>query len=270
MVGMRKKSGKMKPKLNISVKKGTVVALVKKGIPVVIMLGCVTALILGVRAIFVNIPYFKIESINVVAEEKGFAGITSLRDSERLKLYKGKNIFTVNLKKLSQAIGESYPDLDKAVVRRIMPNILEIELSPRIPLARIKSFGSYPVDGEGMILSSSIKLSHPLPVVTGVSMWKRAKVGRILDSSRLRLALTFLKQIKGISAIQQFGVQRIDVSNTRNLLLFLGNDIEVRIGQGGFSKKLGRLKIILQDPNINKDNLEYIDLRFKEAVLGPR
>ena len=241
---------------------------IKKAMPVFIVASFILVLIVFIRTIFLSIPYFSVDRINVVSIGAPFYESDNLRSSELMSRYKGKNIFTADIKKIAAAVWERYPELRGVTVDRLMPNILEIRVKPRLPVAMVKFEDYYPVDSEGVLLPKETKVHKSLPVISGMPFWAKPKIGQPVKSTYTKSVLILLKNIKSVPIINKFGVQRIEIANIQSLVFYLDNGLEIRIGQGDFTEKLKKLEMILKDPNVDKRNLKYIDLRFKDAVLG--
>jgi len=267
---IKKKSVKKKVKSPVSHERERLLFLLKRSIPYFISIGCLIVGLFILRYLFLSIPYFKVKEIQVTGGDRSLQSMKVIEKAEALKMCKGENIFMVNIHELSAGIKDRYPEFKSVKVRRKMPNVLEVNVVPRIPVAMVKTFGYYPIDGEGVILSPEISSNNRLPVISGISIWTRPKIGVRLASGRVDLSLQLLDQLKHYDVIGKFGVQRLEVSNIRNILIFLGTGLEIRMGQDEFEDKLEHLVTILSDDKIDKSNLKYIDLRFKDPVLGTR
>jgi cell division septal protein FtsQ len=267
---MKKKRIVKNKSSQISVNRDRVITFLKKGIPVVIIICVFVAVMLILRQAFFSIPYFRVADIKITSRNADFAGFNSLTDSEMLRMCRGENIFKINIKQLADSIKRDYPQLKNAAVSRVMPNILEIAIVTRVPAAVISSFGNYPVDNERVVLSPDIKFNKVLPVISGLSLWIRPKIGEVLDSGKLLKALQLIKLFKENDISKICSVKGVDMSNKRNVIVVLESGIEVRMGSDKFGSKINKLATILEDDSIDKNNLEYIDLRFDDIVLGPR
>ncbi len=266
MALIKKKDNIKKLKIPIVIKRNIVFTLLKKSIIPLMAICLVLFLYQGIKLIFVKSPYFKISRIDIIPG----TDLVNLDKSEVLESLKGKNIFTVDIKNTARAIHTDYPELKKVVVKRVMPDMLQVVIVPRIPVALIKAFKYFPVDEEAVMLSPQSDVKEGLPIITGISIWARPKKGEILRSDRINSALALLKGIKESKILTEYSLQRIDVSNIRNIAFYLDNALEIKIGHGDLREKLKKLSMVLNDPKIDIDNLEYIDLRFKDTVLGPK
>ena len=214
---------------------------------------------------FGNSRYFKLERIAIVDRSRA----TNLNDAELLKLYKGRNIFSVNIASLASSIKRDNPVIKQAIVRRILPNELEIQIVPRVPVAKVKLRGYFPIDRTGMVLSQDLK-SGALPVIMGLSLWLQPRVGEQLKNRELEKAFQLLDALEESAISAEHNVTAIDISNQRNISLYLENGIEVKIGGEDFPARLKKLRKTFSNPNLDTDSVKYIDLRFRDVVIGPK
>lgn len=212
-----------------------------------------------------NSGYFKVETVKII-DAKNAAQINT---KDLLKLYKGRNIFSIDIRSLSSQIKNDYPVVKDAIVRRILPNRLEIDIVARIPIAKIKSYEYFPIDRSGIVLSPEIKTGN-LPVIIGFSMWLRPRVGQKLENNKLENAFLLIDALNQTNVFSDYSVTTIDTSNYNNLSFYMENGTEVKIGGEDFLERLKKLKQTFSNPKMDKDNIKYIDLRFRDVVIGPK
>ena len=221
----------------------------------------------GLWQFFHNDKFFTIDEI-VVNEEGNY----SLWDGgARLKeLYVGRNIFDVNPKDLEIMIKQEAPQLKTVVVRRVMPNKLEMDITPRMPIAFIDSgHKDIIIDAEGVVLSQTGP-AKDLPQVKGIRFFfSRPSVGERINNAILSRALMLLESLRQKGLSEAFPVKYVDVSDRNNIQLNIIG-ITVKMGSGGFPDNINRLKEILEDPKVDTSDIEYIDLRFEKAIISPR
>jgi len=243
--------------------------ILRKSMPVLIFLSIILLMGVLIRTIFLSMPYFVINKVKVVSIDALFTGKDTVENMESVKNSKGKNIFHIDIQKIAQEIRKKFPELKKVTVKRVMPDILEIRVVIRIPIAVIKLNEYYPVDYEGVLLPPGTKLSKPLPVIEGISTGlSRPKTGDTVNSSQFKSIQVLLKKMRSMEILTKYGIERLEILNADSLVLFIKNGIEVRIGQGDITEKLKKLETILKDPKVDKRVIKYIDLRFKDAVIG--
>lgn len=266
MANIKKKNSSKKIKIPAAIRRNILARLFKKAIIPVIMICLAFIVYHGVKYAFKKSSFFIIETIDI----KGRTALTDLHKSEAVRSCKGKNIFTLNIKELSKVINKAYPEFKKVAVKRVLPNTLEIAVQDRIPVALIKSYKYFPIDKDAVCLSSDMAIKEDLPVISGLSIWMRPESGKALEDERINAAFYIIKTVREMKILGKHKIARIDISNLKNILFYLDNGLEIRVGEEELNNKLMKMKAIFTDPKIDIDNLDYIDLRFKEAILGPK
>ncbi len=239
--------------------------MAKNNVERILRIAVIFVLIAAIYLFLGNSRYFKLDTIEVI--DKSHA--TALKAGDLLSIYKGRNIFGIDIDSLSSQIKRDIPTIKHAIVKRVLPNKLEIDIIPRIPIAKIKSHGYFPIDRTGMVLSPEIKTGK-LPIIIGFSIWLNPKVGTKLENPQVRNAFLLIDALEENAVLSDYAVSAIDVSNYKNLSFYLENGIEVKIGSEDFLDRLNRLKTTFAKPELDKENIKYIDLRFKDVVIGPK
>lgn len=199
-----------------------------------------------------------------------------------LSYLKGKNIFTLDLRKESGYILGLYPDYCKVKLLRVLPNRIFADCAKRIPQAYIKLYRYFSIDEEGALFNSlNQPLDLSLPVISGLeTKIFGPKAGRKYRIPELVLALNIIRQIKSDKALKEYKINKIDTANLAAVSIFISSSfnpasippqrpmyLEVKIGQNDFKNKIIILSgIILQERGKLAD-IKYIDLRFKEPVI---
>ena len=237
--------------------------MAKNKVKRILRVAVIFVLIAAIYLFLGNSRYFKLDTIEVI--DKSHA--TALKAGDLLSMYKGRNIFGIDIDSLSSQIKRDTPTIKHAVVKRVLPNKLEIDIIPRVPIAKIKSHGYFPIDRTGMVLSPEIKTGK-LPIIMGFSIWLNPKVGTKIENPQVRNAFLLIDALEESAVLSDYAVSTIDVSNYKNLSFYLENGIEVKIGSEDFLDRLNRLKTTFAKPKLDKENIKYIDLRFKDVVIG--
>ena len=79
-----------------------------------------------------------------------------------------------------------------------------------------------------------------------------------------------LKEMRRSRLLSEYGIATIDASDIKNLSFYLKNGIEVKIGYENFADRLMMLTKTLRDSRLVTDRVQYIDVRFENAVVGPK
>lgn len=225
----------------------------------------------GVAALVFRSDYFRMKTVEIRSDflDDNLAASTS---NELLRLYAGKSIFSINLSNISRSLGAVYPDARNIVVTIGLPDRIIANLKFRKPVALIGDNNKcYPIDEEGFVLSSvNYKSLKGLPVILGIDI-RRETAGRGRDASRnLGLAIELLRKIKKSRFLASWSANSIDAGDAGNIILYLKGGLEVRIGSEDFSNRLKALEKTLRDTRLMADRIKYIDLRFKDVVIGPK
>lgn len=197
-----------------------------------------------------------------------FAGIRS-----------GLDQTAVNLQDIERHIRRFHPDFQEVRVRRKLPNRIEIFLRRRAAAVRVQLDRLYWIDTTGVILAVSNEPDAHSPVISGLAKPKTpVAVGSQVKSELLGLAIRIVAAVDSRNLLKGHELTQIDVSDTRNLILRVDQEIEVRLGSAEKSmvhkirEKLERLAAYIETKPEEVDPLKirYIDLRFDDIVIGPR
>ena len=260
---MRKKNpGK---KIKKKKKEKTKAAPIKLPVKKLLSFALIFALVAGAYLFLRNSRYFTLTDIKVV--DRGDA--SGLRAEDLFELYKGRNIFDVDINAISFRIQKDYPLAKEVIVRKVLPSSLIVDIASRVPVGKIKANGYFPIDRTGMVLPPEGD-TGALPIISGFSMWLKPRVGERLDNRQLTSAFLLIDALKENTLENSFSATIIDAANHKNLSFYLRNGIEVKIGGDDFPERLKMLKTTLNNQRLDKNDIRYIDLRFRDVVIGPK
>jgi len=246
-------------------------AMLEKAAGFAVALIFIFVIIALAKAFLYKSDYFRLRTIETrsVASETGLA--PSVKYDQLLGLYKGRSVFSINLKNIVRFFEDAYPDAKEIRASVVLPDKIAVDIRCRRPVAFLNGERNYIIDDEGCILSgmygSPLK---NLPVIEGVGTRSPERVGRKFTSDNLKSALELLKEVKKTRFPAKYGVTRINAHDPKNLSFSLANGVEVRIGCENFKDRLRVLEKTIKDPRLVLDRIDYIDVRFEDAVIGPR
>ncbi len=190
---------------------------------------------------------------------------------EFFKLSHKANIFTADPNALSNKIKEAHPEFQNVLITKYLPNRLIATIIDRVAVAKIRVGRIYQVDYEGMTLPQvSGSELESLPLIIGLeSQLFNPSIGKKVKSQRLSKALDLLALIMRAKEFKGSSVELIDVSLPLNTT-FKIDGINIILGEGEFERKLELLSRILGDPKIQRQNVDYVDLRFTDVVIGTK
>lgn len=220
----------------------------------------------GARYYFLNSSVFAVKNI-VVNKDRNYSFASGER---KLKgLYVGRNIFKIDLSQVQALVNSNFPQLRKIEVRRNLPDVLEVDIVSRDPVAVIDSLGGVVIDRAGVVLNVGSD-TEDLVKIRGINFFlNRPQTGERIENKSLDKALVLLEGFKKKIPRGSKSVEYIDISDKSNIVVEV-QGVKVKMGSGDFLRKIGELKDILNDPDINMNDINYIDLRFDNAVISPK
>ncbi len=232
----------------------------------IVLLVLAGSAVYGVKHFFLRSAFFLIKEV-LVNKTKDY----DFNDGEKdvRKNYLGKNIFTVDLKKARLYISNKYPELKKVEVRRVLPDVLEINIIARRPLAVIEGGQKIIIDREGVVLPFGAGAERLIVIKgSGFFLTKPAR-GVKLSNGALEKALTLIGGLEEKMLDYKNEIEFVDVSDRGNVVFGM-KGVAVKMGTSEFSDKIVRLRGILQNPKIDFKGIKYIDLRFDDVVISPK
>jgi cell division protein FtsQ len=172
---------------------------------------------------------------------------------------------------------ESLPWVEHAVVRRALPNKIEVDIAERAPIAYLRQGSDLSlVDAHGVILDAPIRSDFHFPVVTGLTPAMSA------DDRERRMALFagFSQQVESARGGAMDQVSEVDVSDVDDIRARIaglpdgggsaGVPLLVHFGDGDFRAKYLNLLDNVGKWRAAAGRLASVDLRFDgEAIANP-
>jgi len=245
-------------------------AIAQKALEIGIVIVFLAVALVLVRAFLYRSDYFRLKEAEIrdtFLDQRGIQAINTYI----LNSCKGKNVFTLNLKAIDRYLQASYPDAKSISVRLALPDKVVVKMKFRKPVALVRSGRLYAVDEDGFVLpTANSDMLKELTVIEGVGIRYDEKRGKQSSSKNLKLALELLKEMRSARFLSDYGVDSINAQDAQGLSFLLKNGIEVRIGSDNFREGLARLGQTIRDPRLVVDKVKYIDVRFKDVLIGPR
>lgn len=192
-------------------------------------------------------------------------------NSRHLARLEGQNIFLVDLKGVQDRLQAEYPQADRLRIYRQFPDKIFIMAKKREPFAWMNA-GQADVllDKEGVVLMRDNESAGlQLPLIQGVQS-QGAVPGQPVQGKEVGMALDILKAMGEHEVLADYPVSSIDVSNLSRIDFRLANDLNIIIDRDRTRQKLNKLGVLLVQGQLDVKSIQYIDLRFKEPVLGTK
>ena len=252
---------------------GGVVSWLKRHTVKIVILASCLALFVSLGATVKN--YLRASEIFLVRAVQ-LAGNKELTKEKILKLCSLKlpvNIFEIDsrLLKLFRQRLEANPLVRKAEVKRFFPRTLSIVITERKPFAQIKNGPYFMLDKEAVAIPPTARTPFadlPLIVVTDL---KPVVVGKRCVSAGLDISLQFLKLLAEEGFLEKHKITRIQAGDLKNIFLLVDQSPEVRFRWEDveeLKEKIGWLEEVLEEIKGEREKVKYIDLRFKQPVIG--
>lgn len=252
--------------------------------------------ILGTLLYFIFLsPFFQVNKIEVYGSNKisieKIKNIINEQKNEKIALIIPRNIFLIDFEKIEKIILEKFSRIAKLNLKRKLPDSLIVDIKERKPvltwckinknekeaekeaekevkkdedLKEIKIYSCFNLDKEGIVFEKTV---NPLkPVIKSDKEIILAK--RIIEKKYLEDILKIKQEIKNNlkTEIEEFnileGQQKLVVKTIGGWEIYF-NPLK------NISDQLFNLNLVLKEkiPPEQRENLEYIDLRFGNRVF---
>lgn len=183
------------------------------------------------------------------------------------------SIFHVNLRRLGEGLSRVHPEASSIELRRRFPSTLIVDVRLRRAVAQVRWQDRHLlVDEKGIVVVNSNRdPKDSLPVVSGIEAGTELPpVGASLPRAPWEAALIVLKEVHRAGLWERERPFRVELSDRRNIVLFLSDGLEVRLGGERLRARLHLLRKLLDKFSSRRPHIRYLDLRFKDVVIGPR
>lgn len=189
---------------------------------------------------------------------------------------RGRSVLRVPLDERRAQL-EALPWVERATVRRALPNRIEVEIVERTPIAFLRDGSDlFLVDKQGMILDRPVEADFRFPVVTGIT----AAMARDDRAHRMQLMSDFMEQIRQVRSDAGDSVSEIDLSDASDVqTTFAGlqgaggavpGALLVHFGDADFHDKFQVLLNNIGQWEVAAGRVASVDLRFeREVVVNP-
>ncbi len=244
----------------------TVTRLLVIGVFLAIAAGILFTTIRQSWAFITDNPLYAIRTIDIpdpvyltVQEVMGLSGVS-----------KGENILRCSIKDVQKRLLE-HPNIKSAVVKRILPATLCIEIKEREPVAQINIGKNYLIDSEGTVLTWSDKFAaKSWTLIDGVDLKSKVVDNRI-GSEPLMEVLQILKAFRTTVLAACLDITRVDMAAPGGYLFETSKGVSFRFGFGleapDIQEKFGQLTAVLDDLQKKSVAAEVVDLRFNDVVV---
>lgn len=235
-------------------------------------------LIYEVGSFFLYSPRVTLASLDQV-EVAGNRYVPRQAIVERFAADEGKSVLRIPLDDRRKAL-EAIPWVDHAVVARIMPDRIRVELVERTPVAFLRSGTDLGlIDAHGVLLDRPVEGDFQFPVVSGIGESMPAGQ-RELRMGLYTVLLRDLDRVKPGASDHVSEVDLADATDLRVTLAGLGQmgltglddqgPVLVHFGNKDFESKFRVLTENISQWRASAGRVDSVDLRFsKQVVVNP-
>lgn len=224
----------------------------------------------GIMSIIVYSPLFTLQRVVLT-------GNTYLNEEDILtsgRLHKGEPLFQLQTSEVTQNLMKDLR-IESAVVRRRVPDTLEIEVKERMPVATVAcEYGYLDLDRQGKVIGSYKKLRKmPIPLITGTKMHDMY-IGDDNKDKRVAKVLEFLSQLDE-EALNH--LSEVNVTNPDAIMAYTNQAVQIRLGNfERWDEKAKLTRDFLLNLPHARHQIEYVDfsytapfIRLKDKLVDP-
>lgn len=218
--------------------------------------------LLCVVSIFIIIMIFALSPVFVLKNVK-IHGNYYLPDDEVRRISgiaMGENIFQMKVEDIIQTMSKDIR-VERAQVKRVLPDTIDILVVERAPLAIIKCNYGYLEAGQGgIILAAHRNLTNiPVPIVSGFTV-SDLFVGDRLEYENINHVLAYLDQLEWETSTS---ISEINIADPDNVMVYMKGGVQMRMGNiGSLEKKRDITESVSHEIRQGKHPVDYVDARF--------
>lgn len=237
---------------------------VRIGLPVAAFAVLFFLMFQGVRHYLFADDFFRLVAVNVHTD-----GILSPEEMTRIAgVSLGDNVLALDIQKVTVRL-ESDPRVREAVVNRVLPNQISVELKERRQFLRVLPAGTDKVsvmDEDGFLLGPAAADSA-LPVFEDLRPEGKDafKGGRYQDKGMLRMMFQIKNAVSLEPLIGAKKMLAIKVDSIQRIYIGFEGDFGILVSEN-FTEEIGKLEPLRQALEKDMETFEYLDLRFKDVV----
>ncbi len=174
----------------------------------------------------------------------------------------GENLFAYDLSRASERLAE-HPWVLSASVQRKFPQKIQIELTERVPYARIKFEKVFLMDNFGVILSEEKPEYRNLPLIVQPGVKPENFSGeRVIQS---------LKTMHYFNKLSFFEKNPLDIAelkgHSRIIFSTRNRDLQIQMSMETLTEGFKKFMIVLDTLEDDTVKIQMIDLSFKDQVV---
>ncbi len=208
--------------------------------------------------------YFRIKTVEI-DRTLGFL------DKQDFASLNGKSIFSVDVGRFQRSLTGKYPQMAQANIVKKFPNKILVLAKKRAPFAQVYIQNkTFLIDDQGVVLFGAPEKGEKFPLISGIFSRRRITTGSVLSGESTLLALSVIKEFQNNHSFSPYAVAKIDVNNPKEIDFHLSNGLKIIVDKTDIERKIDTLALVLARNRLDTAQVKYIDLRFKDPILGTK
>ena len=156
--------------------------------------------------------------------------------------------------------------IESAVVRRQLPNKIEMDIVERIPVATVAcDYGYLDFDRQGKVIASYRTLKGAdIPIITGVKL-RDLYIGDNNDNPQVAKVIAFLSKIDPADIGQ---ISEVNITVPTAVVAYTKTALPIRLGElDHIPEKAGLTQDFLQDQKTTRHAVEFVDFSYDAPFI---
>jgi cell division septal protein FtsQ len=236
--------------------------------------GLLAGIGLGLRRLLVSAnPYFILRRISLQGNRSLTEAVVRARLAEAGAIVGTSNLMQLPVRRLRLAL-ERDPLIARAELLRRVPDLLEVSVVERVPVAVVRSRPPYFIDADGVVLPwRDISKERLLPAITAVRNAAKLNVGEEAQDEALRGAVRFLRLLARRADGVSYDVELVQLDyqlpslqvHLRSRGTFTDGAVIV-VPVQGMEEAMDRLRDIHRQRTASGKTTSFVDVTYRRNV----
>ena len=215
----------------------------------------------AVIAALIYSPLFTFQQLIV----RGNVRLNEAELCEIARIHYGERLFEVKTDAITTNLLHDLR-IESAIVRRQLPNKIEMEIVERVPVATVAcDYGYLDFDRQGKVIASYRTLKGAdIPIITGVRL-RDLYIGDDNNNAQITYVIAFLAKIDPTDIGQ---ISEVNITVPSAVVAYTKSALPIRLGQlEHISEKAGLTQDFLQDQKTTRHTVEYVDFSYDAPFI---
>ncbi len=215
----------------------------------------------GILAALIYSPFFTFQQLVV----HGNVNLDAAQLCEIARIRYGQRLFELKTDEMTVNLLHDLR-IESAVVRRRLPNKIEMDIVERVPVATVAcDYGYLDFDRQGKVIASYRTLKGAdIPIITGIKL-RDLYIGDDNTDPQVAKVLAFLSRIEPAEVGQ---ISEVNITVPSAVVAYTKSTLPIRLGQiDGIAEKAVLTQDFLQDQKTTRHTVEYVDFSYDAPFI---